>query len=169
MLPRLPKEPRLQLKIYFFSQYSARRNFLKSDTVEYRHIIDEFQQYLLWLIHKYILHFTTMAVEIFNLPPATLRQRIVTIFHGKKPTKISACQGKGNRNRFTIQGDLAKQIDLPKEKIVSELVFIPVVVLLKVVNLHQYGYLSAALPWMKDGARNPVIFFAHFISYRNAN
>jgi DNA mismatch repair protein MutL len=32
-----------------------RRNFLKSDTVEYRHIIDEFQRVA--LAHKYLFHF----------------------------------------------------------------------------------------------------------------
>jgi DNA mismatch repair protein MutL len=49
----LPKGTSFAVKISF--QYSARRNFLKSDTVEYRHIIDEFQRVA--LAPKYLFHF----------------------------------------------------------------------------------------------------------------
>jgi DNA mismatch repair protein MutL len=49
--------------------------------VEYRHIIDEFQRVAL-LTHKYISPYHNGS-EMFNLPPSTLRQRIVTILRAK--------------------------------------------------------------------------------------
>ena len=65
-----------------FYNIPARRNFLKSDTVEMRHIIDEFQRVALAhpdiafsLIHN--------DNEIYHLKNENLRQRIVGIF-GKK-------------------------------------------------------------------------------------
>jgi len=57
----------------------ARRNFLKSNAVEMRHILDEFQRVA--IAHADIffsLHHNT--TEIFHLPAGNLRQRIVGIF-----------------------------------------------------------------------------------------
>lgn len=62
-----------------FYNVPARRNFLKSNPVELRHIIDEFQR--LALAHPNIffsLH--NEGNEIFHLPPEGLKQRIVHIF-----------------------------------------------------------------------------------------
>ncbi|GAB3920396.1 DNA mismatch repair endonuclease MutL [Mucilaginibacter myungsuensis] len=59
-----------------FYNTPARRNFLKSNPVETRHIIDEFQRVA--LAHPNI--FFTMhhdGQEVFHLPAATLKQRIV--------------------------------------------------------------------------------------------
>jgi DNA mismatch repair protein MutL len=57
----------------------ARRNFLKSDTVEYRHIIDEFQRVALAHPNIYFTFFHNGS-EMFNLPPSSMRQRIVYLF-----------------------------------------------------------------------------------------
>jgi DNA mismatch repair protein MutL len=82
----LPKGTSFSVKNLFFN-IPARRNFLKSDTVEYRHVIDEFHRVA--LAHPKI-HFTFYhnGSEMFNLPPSSLRQRIVTIFSGKTNEKL---------------------------------------------------------------------------------
>ncbi len=62
-----------------FYNVPARRNFLKSNSVEMRHIIEEFQR--LALAHPDIffsLH--SEENELFHLPPQGLKQRIVHIF-----------------------------------------------------------------------------------------
>ena len=62
-----------------FYNTPARRNFLKSNPVEMRHIIDEFQRVA--LAHPQV--FFSMhhdGQEVYHLPPATLKQRIVHLF-----------------------------------------------------------------------------------------
>ena len=70
-----------------FYNIPARRNFLKSDTVELRHIIDEFQRVA--LAHPNI-QFSLFhnGSELFQLPEANYRQRIVNIFGGKTNEKL---------------------------------------------------------------------------------
>ncbi|GAB2774880.1 DNA mismatch repair endonuclease MutL [Salinimicrobium soli] len=70
-----------------FYNIPARRNFLKSDTVELRHIIDEFQRVA--LAHPGI-QFSLFhnGSELFQLPESNLRQRIVNIFGGKTNEKL---------------------------------------------------------------------------------
>ena len=70
-----------------FYNIPARRNFLKSDTVELRHIIDEFQR--VSLAHPNI-QFSLFhnGSELFQLPEANYRQRIVNIFGGKTNEKL---------------------------------------------------------------------------------
>ncbi|MFK7048979.1 DNA mismatch repair endonuclease MutL [Flavobacterium columnare] len=82
----LPKGTSFSIKNLFFN-IPARRNFLKSDTVELRHIIDEFQRVA--LAHENI-HFTFYhnGSEVFNLPQSNLRQRIVNIFAAKTNEKL---------------------------------------------------------------------------------
>jgi DNA mismatch repair protein MutL len=78
----LPKEPHLRLKPVF--QHPARRNFLKSDTVEYRHIVDEFQRS--FSTFKHLFHFYHNGSEMFNLPASSLRQQL-SIYFLVKPIK----------------------------------------------------------------------------------
>lgn len=62
-----------------FYNVPARRNFLKSNSVEMRHILDEFQRVA--IAHPDIffsLHHNNS--EVFHLPEGNLRQRIVGIF-----------------------------------------------------------------------------------------
>ena len=66
------------VKNLFFNT-PARRNFLKSNPVEMRHIIDEFQRVALANpLVFFSLHHD--GQEIYHLPAATLKQRIVHLF-----------------------------------------------------------------------------------------
>jgi DNA mismatch repair protein MutL len=100
----LPKGTSFAVKNLFFN-IPARRNFLKSDTVEYRHVVDEFQRVA--LAHPKI-HFTFYhnGSEMFNLPPSTLRQRIVAIFSGKTNEKLIPVQEE--TEIVAIQGFVSK-------------------------------------------------------------
>ncbi|MEO8533012.1 MAG: DNA mismatch repair endonuclease MutL [Flavobacterium sp.] len=82
----LPKGTSFAVKNLFFN-IPARRNFLKSDTVEFRHVMDEFHRVA--LAHPNI-HFTFYhnGSEMFNLPAAGYRQRIVGIMSGKTNEKL---------------------------------------------------------------------------------
>lgn len=71
----------ISMKNLFFN-IPARRHFLKSDTVELRHIIDEFQRVALAQPEVKMIMING-SEEIFNLPSANLKQRIGHIF-GKK-------------------------------------------------------------------------------------
>jgi DNA mismatch repair protein MutL len=82
----LPKGTSFAVKNLFFN-IPARRNFLKSDTVEYRHIIDEFQRVALAHPNIYFTFYHNGS-EMFNLPPSSLRQRIVAVFSGKTNEKL---------------------------------------------------------------------------------
>lgn len=65
-----------------FYNIPARRNFLKSNQVELRHIIDEFERVA--MAHPEVaFHFEHNNAELFHLPASSLRQRIVNIF-GKR-------------------------------------------------------------------------------------
>ncbi|MGB7841705.1 MAG: DNA mismatch repair endonuclease MutL [Salinimicrobium sp.] len=70
-----------------FYNIPARRNFLKSDSVELRHIIDEFQRVALAHPHIQFSLFHNGS-ELFQLPETNLRQRIVNIFGGKTNEKL---------------------------------------------------------------------------------
>jgi len=70
-----------------FYNIPARRNFLKSDTVEIRHIIDEFQRVA--LAHPAIsFSLFHNSGELFNLPTSNYRQRITNILGGKTNEKL---------------------------------------------------------------------------------
>jgi len=82
----LPKGTSFAIKNLFFN-IPARRNFLKSETVEQRYIVDEFHRVA--MAHPGI-HFTMYhnGSEMYNLPISNLRQRIVNIFAGKTNEKL---------------------------------------------------------------------------------
>jgi len=86
----LPVGTSFSVKNLFFN-IPARRNFLKSDVVEFRHIVDEFQRVA--LAHPNI-HFTFYhnGSDMFNLPQSNFRQRIVNIFAGKTNEKLVPIQ-----------------------------------------------------------------------------
>lgn len=74
-----------------FYNIPARRNFLKSNPVETRHIIDEFHRVALahprvefLMIHN--------GSDVFNLPNANMRKRIVDIFGNKANEKLVPVQ-----------------------------------------------------------------------------
>lgn len=71
----------IAMKNLFFN-IPARRNFLKSDTVEYRHILDEFHRVALAHPNIYFsLHNNDQ--EQIMLPATTLQKRIVQLFGSK--------------------------------------------------------------------------------------
>jgi len=70
-----------EIKNLFFN-VPARRNFLKSDNVEFKHIIDEFERVVL-PHHDIAFRLVHNDQEIYNLAPGHLRKRIVDVF-GKK-------------------------------------------------------------------------------------
>ena len=82
----VPKGTSIAVKNLFFN-IPARRNFLKSDQVEQRHITDEFHRVA--LAHPNIaFDFHINGSELFGLPKSNLRQRIVHIFGNKTNPKL---------------------------------------------------------------------------------
>lgn len=74
------------IKNLFFN-VPARRNFLKSDSVELRHIIDEFQRVA--MAHPDIsFRLQSNGNDLFNLKPGTRRQRVVGIFGSKYDERL---------------------------------------------------------------------------------
>ncbi len=100
----VPKGTSFAIKNLFFN-IPARRNFLKSETVEQRHIVDEFQRVA--MAHPNI-HFTMYhnGSEMFNLPISNLRQRIVNIFAGKTNEKLVPVSEE--TEIVTLQGFIGK-------------------------------------------------------------
>ncbi len=74
-----------------FYNIPARRNFLKSNPVELKHIIDEFQR--LALAHPEITFSLIQGDElVYDLPAAKLSQRIVNLFGKNYQEQLAACQ-----------------------------------------------------------------------------
>lgn len=70
-----------------FYNIPARRNFLKSNAVETRHIIDEFHRVA--LAHPQVaFSLLNNGSLVFNLPASKMRQRIVNIFGTKTNEKL---------------------------------------------------------------------------------
>lgn len=142
----LPKGTSFAVKNLFFN-IPARRNFLKSDTVEYRHVIDEFQRVA--LAHPKI-HFTFYhnGSEMFNLPPSTLRQRIVNIFSGKTNEKLVPVQEE--TEIVAIQGFVSKPEFAKKNR--GEQFFFVNDRFIKSAYLH-HAVMAAYDGILKDGAQ----------------
>ncbi|GGH39572.1 DNA mismatch repair protein MutL [Mangrovimonas yunxiaonensis] len=81
-----PKGTSVAVKNLFFN-IPARRNFLKSNQVEFRHITDEFHRVA--LAHPNVA-FTLIhnGSELFNIPKSNFRQRIVNIFGAKTNERL---------------------------------------------------------------------------------
>ncbi|WP_116789250.1 DNA mismatch repair endonuclease MutL [Flavobacterium psychrotrophum] len=82
----LPRGTSFSVKNLFFN-IPARRNFLKSDTVEFRHVIDEFERVAMAHANISFILFHNGS-EMFNLPSGNQRQRIVGIFGGRTNEKL---------------------------------------------------------------------------------
>ncbi|MFP2994479.1 DNA mismatch repair endonuclease MutL [Spongiivirga sp. MCCC 1A20706] len=81
-----PKGTSIAVKNLFYN-IPARRNFLKSNQVELRHIIDEFQRVA--CAHPDItFNMYHNGAELFNLPISNYRQRIVGVFGAKTNEKL---------------------------------------------------------------------------------
>ncbi len=82
----VPKGTTISVKNLFYN-IPARRNFLKSNPVETRHIIDEFHRVA--LAHPQIeFIMLNNGSPVFNLPSSNIRQRIVNIFGAKTNEKL---------------------------------------------------------------------------------
>ena len=100
----LPRGTSFSIKNLFFN-IPARRNFLKSDTVEFRHVVDEFERVA--MAHhniSFILYHN--GSEMFNLPSGNQRQRIVNVFGGRTNEKLVPV--KENTEIVTITGFVSK-------------------------------------------------------------
>jgi len=142
----LPKGTSFSVKNLFFN-IPARRNFLKSDVVELRHIIDDFQRVA--LAHANI-HFTLYhnGSEVFNLPQSNLRQRIVNIFAGKTNEKLVPINE--TTDILSIQGFIGKPEFAKKNR--GEQFFFVNDRFIKNGYLH-HAIMSAYEGLLKDGAQ----------------
>ncbi len=81
-----PKGTSIAVKNLFFN-IPARRNFLKSDQVELRHMTDEFHRVA--LAHPDIeFHFFNNGNELFNLQTTSLRKRIAGVFGARMKERL---------------------------------------------------------------------------------
>ena len=81
-----PEGTQFAVKNLFFN-VPARRNFLKSDQVEIRHIIDEFQRVA--MAHPDLsFRLQSNGSDLFSFKPGTLRQRVVAIFGSKYDERL---------------------------------------------------------------------------------
>jgi len=81
-----PKGTSFEIKNLFFN-VPARRNFLKKDSTEFKHIQDEFER--IALAHEELhLTLTHNGNQIYNLAPAVLRKRVVNIIGGNTNDRL---------------------------------------------------------------------------------
>ena len=81
-----PRGTSVSVKNLFFN-IPARRNFLKSAKVEYRHVLEEFQRVA--LAHPEIaFSLFHNDSELFQLPASNLRKRIVHLFGSRMNTRL---------------------------------------------------------------------------------
>jgi DNA mismatch repair protein MutL len=88
-----------------FYNVPARRNFLKSNSVEMRHILDEFQR--IALAHPevgFTLHHND--TEVFNLLPGKLVRRIVDIYGRNYREQLAFCQEE--TSYISVRGYIGK-------------------------------------------------------------
>lgn len=85
-----PVGTNFQVKNLFFN-VPARRNFLKSNPVEMKHVLDEFQRVA--LAHPEVsFSLYHNDTEVFNLPEGKLSRRIVDIFGKNYREQLASCQ-----------------------------------------------------------------------------
>jgi DNA mismatch repair protein MutL len=99
-----PKGTSVSVKNLFYN-IPARRNFLKSNSIETRHIVNEFQRVV--LAHPTIsFSFYHNESEVYHLPSGNLRQRIVAVFGKKTNEKLVPISEE--TEVVTINGFVAK-------------------------------------------------------------
>ncbi|MFI5171488.1 MAG: DNA mismatch repair endonuclease MutL [Chitinophagales bacterium] len=107
-----PGGTNISVKNLFFN-VPARRNFLKSNTVELKHIIDEFERVA--LAHPNIFFsFQNNGVEIFHLKPGNFRQRIIHLFGNNYNEKLVPVEE--NTSVANIRGFIGKPDSAKKTK-----------------------------------------------------
>ena len=99
-----PQGTSIAVKNLFYN-IPARRNFLKSNPVETRHILDEFQR--IALAHPEIkFSFIQNDQETYALPSEKLGKRIVDLFGKSYREQLAACEE--NTNYVSIKGYVGK-------------------------------------------------------------
>ena len=90
---------------HLFFNVPARRNFLKSDAVELRHVIDEFHR--LALAHETV-HFSLHHndSELFNLKASSRRKRVVGVFGSKYDERLVPVEE--NTDVVSVEGFVGK-------------------------------------------------------------
>lgn len=94
-----------------FYNIPARRNFLKTDSVELRHIIDEFQRVAI-PNPEIALSLHHNSTEIFNLSPGSLKQRLMGVFgnsYNSRLVPVEENTGIVNIKGFVIKPEFAKK------------------------------------------------------------
>ncbi|MFD2248248.1 DNA mismatch repair endonuclease MutL [Pontibacter ruber] len=86
----VPAGTSIAVKNLFFN-VPARRNFLKTNAVEMRHVLDEFQRVALAYpeVSMTLYH---NDMEVFNLPAGKLSQRIVGVFGNNYKEQMAYCE-----------------------------------------------------------------------------
>ena len=88
-----------------FYNVPARRNFLKSNPVEMRHIMDEFQRVALANpLVRFTLHQNNQ--ETYNLPTGKLGQRIVNLFGKNYQQQMATCEE--HTDHLQVKGYIGK-------------------------------------------------------------
>lgn len=87
-----PKGTSIAMKNVFFN-VPARRNFLKSNPVEMRHIVDEFIRVAM-AFPEIFFSLTANGQEIFHLEKGTLKQRIIHLLGNSYTSKLVTVQEK---------------------------------------------------------------------------
>ena len=99
-----PQGTKISVKNLFFN-VPARRNFLKSNPVETKHMIDEFQRAAL-ARPDIVFSFYQNAQEIYQLTAAKLSHRIVHLFGDAYKKQLVPCQEA--TNSLKLQGYIGK-------------------------------------------------------------
>jgi DNA mismatch repair protein MutL len=96
-----------------FYSVPARRNFLKSNNVELRHIIEEF---IRCAIANYNLNFILIneEAEVYNLKATNLKKRLVSIFKKNYENNLISCKEK--YGGITIEGYIGKPENTKKTR-----------------------------------------------------
>ena len=106
----VPKGTTISVKNLFYN-IPARRNFLKSNSVETRHIIDEFHRVA--LAHPQVeFNMIHGSSSVFNLPKSNIRQRIVNVFGNKTNEKLVPVEEETEIvkvNGFVLKPEFAKK------------------------------------------------------------
>jgi DNA mismatch repair protein MutL len=100
----MPEGSNLCVKNLFFN-VPARRNFLKSNAVEMRHILDEFQRIAL-AYPEITFSLYQNDLEVYQLLSAKLSQRIVALFGNNYKEQLASCEE--NTPSLQVSGYIGK-------------------------------------------------------------
>lgn len=107
-----PEGTSIAVKNLFFN-VPARRNFLKSNPVEMKHLVEEFQRVAL-SYPEIGFSFHQNDMELFNLSPGKLSQRIVGIFGKNYQTQLVSC--KEDTPHLNVKGYVGKPENAKKTR-----------------------------------------------------